>query len=286
MTDKFIGVDWGTTNFRAYLFSDGKVVDKIENSNGILNVDDFPKIIANTLDDWPDIPIVFSGMIGSSIGWIETSYQHLPLPYTKILSGACHVSEKLNREAYILGGLDYRKDESSYDVMRGEELQLLGLQPYIQQDSVAVLLGTHSKHVRLNTEEILSFQTYLTGEMFSLLQKNSIFAGPIEYCETDFLTGVHTSEKGTLLSNLFSTRSLSLLGTITHPRAFLSALLIGTELRALPISEISSIIFVGSPTLLPLYKKAFSILYNKIPLCLPTEQCNINGYKSVAGHLF
>ena len=169
--------------------------------------------------------------------------------------------------------------------MRGEELQLLGLQSQIQEESLVVLLGTHSKHVRVNHQEILSFQTFLTGELFSLLQKYSIFAGPLEEHQIDFLNGVQKSKDGTLLSNLFSSRSLALSQKISYPRAFLSGLLIGTELRTIPSEYISNTVLVGSATLLPLYKACFAYLYKSTPRCFVSDQCNIEGYVQSAKYL-
>jgi 2-dehydro-3-deoxygalactonokinase len=281
----FIGVDWGTSNFRAYLFDGENVIDQIENENGVLQIEDFRSTIDLLFHKWPVVPVVFSGMVGSSIGWVEAPYSRVPICYIEILSSLYDVQQHWNRESYILGGLDYQKNEYNYDVMRGEELQILGLQKHVQQESIAVLLGTHSKHVRLDQQEILSFQTYLTGELFSISQKHSIFAGPIENNEEDFWAGVKKSQDGTLLGNLFSTRSLSLSNTIDYPRAFLSGLLIGTELRTLPTSKISTFIFVGSSSLLPLYKKTFVYLYGFTPQCFVTDQCNISGYIHVARHL-
>ena len=281
----FIGVDWGTSNCRAYLFENETVIDKIESGKGILNVEDFPRTIEDLLEKWPNVPVLFSGMVGSSIGWVEASYQRLPLSYSQILSSLMDINSYWNREAYILGGLDCVPNTLAYNVMRGEELQLLGLQRHIQDDSIVVLLGTHSKHVHANHQEILSFQTFLTGELFSLLQKHSIFAGPLEDDQKDFLSGVEKSKDGTLLSNLFFSRSLSLSRTISYPRAFLSGLLIGTELRAIPSEYISNTILVGSATLLPLYKICFEYLYESTPQCFVSDECNIKGYIEFAKYL-
>ena len=281
----FIGVDWGTSNCRAYLFDGETVVDKMESDQGVLNVENFQSTIEDLLEKWSKVPVLFSGMVGSSIGWVEASYQRVPLPYNRILSSLMDIKSHWNREAYILGGLDYAPNALEYNVMRGEELQLLGLQEQIQEESLVVLLGTHSKHVRVNAREIHSFQTFLTGELFSLLQKYSIFAGPLEEHQIDFLSGVQKSKDGTLLSNLFSSRSLTLSHQISYPRAFLSGLLIGTELRTIPSEYVSNTVLVGSATLLPLYKACFEFLYESTPRCFVSDQCNIEGYVQSAKYL-
>ena len=97
--------------------------------------------------------------------------------------------------------------------------------------------------------------------------------------------GVQKANGGTLLSNLFSSRALTLSGSISYPRAFLSGLLIGTELRTIPPKYVSNTILIGSPTLLPLYKACFAYLYESTPRCFVSDQCNINGYVEIAKYL-
>jgi phosphonate metabolism protein PhnN/1,5-bisphosphokinase (PRPP-forming) len=61
------------------------------------------------------------------------------------------------------------------DVMRGEETQIAGflaLNP--NWDGVICLPGTHSKWVHISAGEVVSFQTFLTGEMFALLSQASV----------------------------------------------------------------------------------------------------------------
>ena len=61
------------------------------------------------------------------------------------------------------------------DVMRGEETQIAGalaLMPGF--DGVLCLPGTHSKWVHVSAGEVVSFQTYMTGEMFALLSEHSV----------------------------------------------------------------------------------------------------------------
>ena len=56
------------------------------------------------------------------------------------------------------------------DVMRGEETQIAGflaLNPGF--DGVLCLPGTHTKWVRVSAGEVVSFQTFMTGELFALL---------------------------------------------------------------------------------------------------------------------
>ena len=58
--------------------------------------------------------------------------------------------------------------------MRGEETQIAGflaLNPKF--DGVICLPGTHTKWVHISAGEIVSFRTFMTGEMFALLSQQS-----------------------------------------------------------------------------------------------------------------
>jgi 2-dehydro-3-deoxygalactonokinase len=135
------------------------------------------------------------------------------------------------------------------DMMRGEETEILGLfsggrQARIAEDGIAVLPGTHSKHVRLRNRQITAFRTYMTGELFDVLSAHSLLRASVQ--PTDgapsltllelsaheaFVAGVRASSSG-LAGNLFQTRVRTVLQKVapTINRWFLSGLLIGSEL--------------------------------------------------------
>src|SRR5687768_5500941 len=76
-----VGLDWGTTSFRAFLLAgDGTVLDRREAPMGILKVPggDFAGVFAQATADWfrthGDLPALASGMIGSRQGWVEAPY--------------------------------------------------------------------------------------------------------------------------------------------------------------------------------------------------------------------
>ena len=61
------------------------------------------------------------------------------------------------------------------DVMRGEETQIAGFFFENQGfDGVLCLPGTHSKWVQISAGEIVSFRTFMTGEIFALLADRSV----------------------------------------------------------------------------------------------------------------
>ena len=81
-------------------------------------------------------------------------------------------------QAWIIPGVSSASTFGLPDVMRGEEVQLMGLNTFHPADEVyAILPGTHSKHAKLSHGEITHFSTLMTGELFSLLSQHSLL-GP------------------------------------------------------------------------------------------------------------
>jgi 2-dehydro-3-deoxygalactonokinase len=79
-----IGIDWGTTSFRAYrLAADGRVLDRLERAGGILGIPagGFPAALRAAIGPWlgaGEAEILMCGMVGSRQGWVEAPY--LPCP--------------------------------------------------------------------------------------------------------------------------------------------------------------------------------------------------------------
>jgi len=75
-----IGVDWGTSSFRAFRMApDGAVLDRRHAPRGILQVPNgaFGDALIELVGDWlagGESRILLSGMIGSRQGWREAPY--------------------------------------------------------------------------------------------------------------------------------------------------------------------------------------------------------------------
>ena len=68
-----------------------------------------------------------------------------------------------------------RQSGGAADVMRGEETQIAGfLRLNTGWDGVICLPGTHSKWVHVSAGEIISFRTFMTGELYGLLADASV----------------------------------------------------------------------------------------------------------------
>jgi 2-dehydro-3-deoxygalactonokinase len=235
--DGFIAVDWGTTNRRAYLIdSSGKQVDEFEDHKGVLSVGDggFPSAVAEIRQRLRDLPLLLAGMIGSNRGWKEAPYVQCPAGLDELAKALVWAGE---REA-IVPGLSYLGNGRA-DVMRGEEVQLLGAVAAGLVDPMALVShpGTHNKWATLRHGQIREFRTVMTGELFSLLKDHSILSdllqGTVEANDA-FKEAVRNAMNDSALSaDLFGVRAGVLLGESKKVDAasHASGLLIGADVR-------------------------------------------------------
>ena len=126
------------------------------------------------------------------------------------------------------------------------------------------LPGTHTKWVRISAEEIVSFQTFMTGEMFSLLSTQSVLRHSVGADAMDIETfndavSDAMSRPQAVASKLFSIRAETLLADMPEEvaRGRLSGYLLGLELAASrPYWLGMDVALIGDPALCGLYKDA------------------------------
>jgi 2-dehydro-3-deoxygalactonokinase len=286
--DGFIAVDWGTTNRRAYLIdSAGRQTGEFEDGKGILSVSDggFPAAIAEVRDKLGDKPLLMAGMVGSNRGWKEAPYVPCPAGIDDLVSKLVWAGE---REA-IVPGVSYVGDDRA-DVMRGEEVQVLGAVAAGLVDSNALVChpGTHNKWTVLHQGRIHSFRTVMTGEIFSLLKEHSILAdllrGEVEDNHVFRDAARHAVFHESLPAELFSVRASVLLGRMKKEDAasFASGLLIGTDVRiGLAVPTGAQVVVMGRPELTRLYSAALAEAKREA-IELDGEQCFLAGIHEIA----
>ena len=263
----FIAVDWGTTNRRGYLVgADGQMTEEFEDESGILAVDagQFPQALAQITERLGERPLLLAGMIGSNRGWIEAPYAPCPAGLPELAAGLKWVEP--GRVA-IVPGVSYLAGDKA-DVMRGEEVQILGAfgDGLVPSDALICHPGTHNKWIRLDDGRIGAFRTVMTGELFNLLREHSILADLLrEPAKIDaaFERGVaHGLDKDDLSAELFSVRARVLLGQAPREEAasYTSGLLIGTDLRiGLGQAGDDDVVVMGRPELTSLFAAALRI---------------------------
>lgn len=281
----FIAVDWGTTNRRAYrIDGQGRCVDEFEDDRGVLSIPagGFPDAVKEIRARLGDRPMLLAGMIGSNRGWVEAPYVACPAGLDDLANGLAFADDR----AAIVPGVS---DAQRPDVMRGEEVQLLGAvaEGMIPPDARVCHPGTHNKWVDLADGRIASFRTVMTGELFNLLKEHSILADllapPVEPGEA-FEAGVrHGLESDDLQAELFSVRARVLLGKARSEDAasYTSGLLIGGDVRIGLSAEAPRIFVMARPELARLYAAALAIA-GREPVELDGEQCFLAGIKQIA----
>jgi 2-dehydro-3-deoxygalactonokinase len=260
-----IGVDWGTTGFRAFrLTPNGDILDRHEAPTGITHIadGDFSGCLRRAIGGWladGETQVLLSGMIGSRQGWVEAPYIPCPASAADLADALVPVPFE-GATTRLVPGLSDSDESGTPEVMRGEETQIIGVLAGLEE-GIACLPGSHSKWARIGGGRITAYRTYLSGEAFAALRTGTILGrmmqdGPTN--EAGFEQGIARSgEAGHLLHHLFGVRSLGLSGRLSDQASasYLSGLLIGHEVRAArPAGQVVHII--GAAALCALYARA------------------------------
>jgi len=257
-----VAIDWGSTSFRAFHFDDdGNLLNKYQGEHGIKKAQGltdhernawFEKTLVEACGGWiaidrkapsvnkkgfanawitggsdDAVDVVLSGMVTSRNGWIETPYIECPVQLSDLRKHSVRRTFAGARLAFLPG---VSVGGNHPDVMRGEELQLIGVElrsvngvrdaAGIERDqTIFVLPGTHSKwaschsllidgvsddvyadDVYANNEAangarltIESFHTCPSGELYDSLLNHTLIGGLAvqgEWSETTFLAAV------------------------------------------------------------------------------------------------
>jgi len=270
-TDTFVGINWGSTNFRAFLISaEGRVIDEYSAPAGVvaLDRDGMAAMMDELAARWPGTgPVYASGMIGSNVGWIEVPYAQAPAGRSDLATAV--VATQIGKvSAHIVPGITCRRSfDGEPDILRGEEIELLGLAALRVMDGWVALPGTHTKWVRLESGRVLDFFTSMSGEIFDRLTSKGLLASIVagEAAEGDaFLAGVNAgrARRLSLGTLLFGARAQVMRGLLAKPDAasYVRGLLIGSEiadaLAVYPMLVNGVIPLVGNGPLCQLYAAA------------------------------
>lgn len=273
MDSSWIAVDWGTSNLRAWAMGPDGPLDQAVSDDGMgkLQPHEFEPALLRLIEPWltaAHTQVLACGMVGARQGWREAAYRTVPCTPVDA-AGILHVPTQDNRITFhIAPGL---RQNSPADVMRGEETQVAGalaLTPGF--DGVICAPGTHSKWMQVSAGEVVSFQTYMTGELFALLSTQSVLRhsmtmdGTEPWDDAAFDAGLSDalSRPDRIAARLFSLRAEFLLHglTPTQARARLSGLLIGIELAgAKPYWLGQKVILIGAPSLAANYIRALKV---------------------------
>jgi 2-dehydro-3-deoxygalactonokinase len=148
--------------------------------------------------------------------------------------------------------------------MRGEETQVMGL-PDRAFSGLVVTPGTHSKWIRLKSDRILNFRSFMTGELFAAIKSGTVLGHEMGDPGVDmaaFEEGVSRSlADQALTAILFTVRTERLANRIaaTSTADYLSGLLIGAEIAAQVAEFHEPITLIGDPVLCQRYATALDM---------------------------
>jgi 2-dehydro-3-deoxygalactonokinase len=273
----FVGGDWGTSHLRLFLCdAQGAVLDSRTGPGAVDASGQFSDVFESLAGGWEEslgtLPAVLCGMVGSSMGWIQAPYLACPAIPEQIVD-ACVTLR--GGSVHIVPGLSCRNRFDAPDFLRGEETQILGalqLAPALREGRWLLCLpGTHTKWVALEAGSVREFLTAPTGELFAVVCEHSILVSRLGGLET--MADAQAFKKGLasfnafphaqLLHRLFECRSRLLSGELGAPAAYLSGLLIASDvhggLRALSsFIETRMVYVIGASELTQLYATALT----------------------------
>ena len=255
----FLAVDWGTTNRRVFLIDGGTVVKTERDDRGVTSVEDFAAEAVAIRKRFGDLPMLLAGMVGSNIGWQVAPYVAAPAGVAELAAGLLWIDDR----TAIVPGISTQVSGRP-DVMRGEEVQLLGAVAagLVPADALLAQPGTHCKWVEMRGGKVADFVTAMTGELFALLRKHGLLAAQLRgdvSLGAAFLEGVEDGKRQDLAASLFGIRAAKMLGTRDDADAasYASGLLIGTDVAArLAASGHDAVHILADPVLGGLYAAA------------------------------
>ncbi len=289
--NQFISCDWGTSAFRLRLVDaeTKTVLAEVKTNKGIAStyaawkesgennrICFYTKIITEGIKELEqkcnsilsDTTLVLSGMASSSIGMIDLPYKKLPFltDGSDLSTQTVFLSGDYKNKTIIISGV-----KTNHDVMRGEETKLIGCKMMDKkEEQLFIMPGTHCKHIVVKEGIATHFKTYMTGEMFSLLQTKSILAASVEETNAgeskenieSFAKGVTEGAWGNLLNSIFHVRTNKLFDYYTAKENYnyLSGLLIGNELKDIVEKHYAYITLVATQPLASNYLQALQVL--------------------------
>lgn len=297
--------DWGTTRLRLYL-CDGSAPDRPRVLGGVTGpgvklAGDFERVFLEHAARLPvpagPVDVVITGMVGSNIGWRQTGYVPCPTNWDAYVAGG----ETFELDRYritILPGTASSNEFGYRDVMRGEEVQVLGALRNGAVDAARHLFclpGTHTKWVLVEQRSLNAFATSMQGELFDILCEKSVLVPRREFdtyrhagiVPAAFDDGVRLLAQHAPLSfeqALFSVRCRHVSGDLPAADAvsFLSGIVVAADVRDVgnalrPRHSVERpVVVVGDPALAALYARAMD-LFGVPTRLLDGDECTLRG---------
>ena len=301
----YIAIDWGTSRLKAYLCcvqpnQSVEILDETQTAGVQKNHKDFTATFRNVTAHWRKeyglLPVFMGGQIGSTIGWKQSPYVACPVAPADIVSGQVEF-ECEGQIINIIPGVSCQHVNGHFDVMRSEEIQVLGWleasASHRNGNYLICLPGTHTKWILVKDGIIQMFKTAMTGELFDLLTHSSILIqSPSDtFAPEAFDLGSEftlASASGSLIHGLFSVRTKQLFSELSADEAnsYLSGLLIGSDVRAAlqckewEIKDVDEIIIIGESHISDLFERVIR-KQTKTVRCFHGKQATVLGFAAI-----
>ena len=224
----YITIDGGTTNTRISLVRDGSVIKTNKISIGakdcardteplkqaiLQEIDNI--CLHNSLSAQEIDAIIASGMITSDHGLYTLPHLCAPAGIPELHEGMMRVENVFGTLPchFIPGVKKTAEDPLKTDMMRGEETEIFGLlTEFIDESTMFVLPGSHSKHIFIDSNSKISdFKTLLSGEAIFAIASDTILKDAVdldirEFDKDALVSGYEAAEKYGLYEALFKVR--------------------------------------------------------------------------------
>ncbi|WP_017930688.1 2-dehydro-3-deoxygalactonokinase [Robiginitomaculum antarcticum] len=273
---------WGTTNLTLSLVNSvsGAVkAEKVGPGISRLSGRSPEDVLFSIIDPWTSqhevLTVQLSGMVGSTLGWVDVPYLKCPLDIRDVSASTLDFTKR-GMPISIVPGLSCENPFGHPDVMRGEETELLSWTASAtdeqMKNSVLCIPGTHAKWVQVKDARITSFFTSVVGEVYQVIAANGVLAKP-HYQKSvkssvAFFRAVKdiSAQPENLMNLLFTTRANTVVGRFTDADAtdYLSGLLIGADVNAaikcfgLDAMKRNPVPLIGASYLTERYKQGLS----------------------------
>ncbi|QWU16107.1 2-dehydro-3-deoxygalactonokinase [Paenibacillus sophorae] len=242
-----ITIDTGTTNTRVNVWRDNEVVAEAFQPVGVRDTaitgsrQKLTQGVKTAIEEamrtanvktGDSVVILASGMITSNVGLYEIPHVPAPAGIQELAAAMvkAELPEIIDQPIWFVPGVknnvpDLNLDTcETMDIMRGEEVEVVGITQKLQLEGPAVLIlpGSHSKVVRIDGDNrITGCMTTIAGELLDVITKQTIlanalqssFAGELE--EAVLLKGAAYAEKVGLGRTCFTVRILDMFSDLS-----------------------------------------------------------------------
>lgn len=293
-----LAVDWSRSGLRAWPLANGQPAgEPIVGTTGLGDVAgrDYETALLAQCGSWldahPDAGVLLGGMVGARGGWREAPYAQCPIGSSDLAEAATRF-EIAGHPAAVLPGASHRSPAGLADVMRGEEVQVLGAASMLGLDRARFCIpGTHAKWADYAGGMLTGFSTYVTGEAFNLFRHQGLVGALADGDAFDrdaFILALERGSRLALVNVVFSARAEALAGTLA-PEAvssYLSGLLIGAELgAALQSGDDAPVVLLASGAMAERYTLALE-RFGISPMALSPAEAKRRGLALVGPHVW